>query len=70
MIEVSGKCPGMIAFEPKGEGGFGYDPVFWCPDEGMTFAQLSSERKNEISHRAVALKAFVAKMEEMLHAQQ
>ena len=69
-MEAYGEYAGEILRQEQGEGGFGYDPVFWCPDEGMTFAQLSSERKNEISHRAVALKAFVAKMEEMLHAQQ
>ncbi len=69
-VEAYGEYAGEILRQEQGEGGFGYDPVFWCPDEGMTFAQLSPERKNEISHRAMALKAFVAKMEEMLHAQQ
>lgn len=69
-VESYGEYRGEILREGIGEGGFGYDPIFWCPAEGVTFAQLSPERKNEISHRAVALAAFVAKMEEMLHAEQ
>lgn len=49
-----GECQGMIAFEPGGEGGFGYDPVFFVPDRGMTMAELPLEIKNQISHRARA----------------
>lgn len=51
-----GKLEGMIAFEPEGEEGFGYDPVFIVPRYGCTVAQLSLEVKNSISHRARALK--------------
>lgn len=57
MIEVSGKCQGTIAFEPKGEGGFGYDPVF-IVDGGVSFAQLSDSDKDKISHRGNALRAL------------
>lgn len=57
MIEVSGKCQGTIAFEPKGEGGFGYDPVF-IVDGGASFAQLSDSDKDKISHRGNALRAL------------
>ena len=57
MIEVSGKCCGTIAFEPKGDGGFGYDPVF-ITDGDKSFAQLSSEEKDKISHRGNALRAL------------
>jgi len=49
-----GECQGMIAFEPRGERGFGYDPVFFVPDRGMTMAELPMEIKNRISHRARA----------------
>jgi XTP/dITP diphosphohydrolase len=49
-----GRWEGMIAEKPAGEGGFGYDPVFFLPGEGVTVAQLSSEVKNRISHRAQA----------------
>lgn len=49
-----GECPGIIALEPKGEGGFGYDPVFFLPGLGKTMAELSMEQKNEVSHRGKA----------------
>lgn len=52
---VSGSCEGIIAFEPKGEGGFGYDPLFFVPQFGKTFAELEPAVKNSISHRARAL---------------
>ncbi|MHB8828159.1 MAG: XTP/dITP diphosphatase [Syntrophales bacterium] len=49
-----GRWEGMIAENSAGEGGFGYDPIFYLPQEGMTVAQLSPELKNMISHRAQA----------------
>ncbi len=51
---VEGVCEGMIAYEPRGRGGFGYDPIFWLPDRGCTMAELAPEEKNRISHRARA----------------
>jgi XTP/dITP diphosphohydrolase len=51
---VEGVLPGVIEFEPRGSGGFGYDPLFYVLDENCTMAELPPERKNEISHRAVA----------------
>ena len=62
-----GECPGTIAFAPMGEGGFGYDPVFFIPQLKKTFAQLTPEEKNAISHRGQALKAFQVKLEEYLN---
>lgn len=59
---VTGECEGRILFEPKGTGGFGYDPLFYVPDLGKTFAQLDAGTKNSISHRA---KAFL-KVRELL----
>ena len=50
-----GICEGMIAFEPSGRQGFGYDPIFFLPDYGMTMARISPEEKNKISHRSIAL---------------
>lgn len=50
----AGQCPGVIALEPKGENGFGYDPVFWLPDREETMAELPAAEKNRISHRAAA----------------
>jgi XTP/dITP diphosphohydrolase len=52
---AEGTCEGVIAFEPKGEHGFGYDPVFYMPEHGQTMAELESEVKNRISHRARAV---------------
>jgi XTP/dITP diphosphohydrolase len=49
-----GECHGIIAFEPKGKRGFGYDPVFYLPELGRTMAQLPRSLKNQISHRARA----------------
>lgn len=51
---VEGVCEGRITTEMHGEGGFGYDPIFWVQEAGMTMAELSSEDKNRISHRARA----------------
>lgn len=53
-----GTIEGMIAGEPSGSGGFGYDPVFYVKEYGMTMAQLSPDTKNRISHRAQALAAI------------
>jgi XTP/dITP diphosphohydrolase len=49
-----GECYGIIAFEAKGENGFGYDPIFFLPEMGKTMAELPFEMKNQISHRARA----------------
>ena len=64
-IVARGECPGVIAFEPHGENGFGYDPVFYFPERKMTYAELPSEEKNAISHRARALQDFCRKYQQM-----
>ncbi|HEY1481418.1 MAG TPA: RdgB/HAM1 family non-canonical purine NTP pyrophosphatase [Candidatus Acidoferrum sp.] len=56
---VSGKVDGEIVKEPKGSGGFGYDPLFFFPDLGGTFAELSSETKNTHSHRGKAFRRLI-----------
>jgi XTP/dITP diphosphohydrolase len=53
---VEGKCRGRITFTPQGKHGFGFDPIFFVPEFGMTMAELEPEVKNQISHRAQALK--------------
>lgn len=58
-IVARGECPGRILTEAHGENGFGYDPVFYLPERGCTFAELPAEEKNRVSHRARALTAFV-----------
>ena len=50
----SGECPGVIAFEPRGRHGFGYDPVFYLPELGKTMAELPLVEKNKVSHRGQA----------------
>lgn len=58
VIVTRGECEGELLTELKGEGGFGYDPIFYDAKEGCTFAELPQERKNEISHRARAMAKF------------
>lgn len=57
-IAARGECPGVILTAPQGQGGFGYDPVFYLPERGKTYAELAPEEKNAISHRARALQEF------------
>ena len=64
-IVARGECPGVIARAPHGENGFGYDPVFYLPELGMTYAELPGEQKNAISHRARALQDFCRKYQEV-----
>ena len=49
-IEAEGVCPGVIAYAPQGDGGFGYDPVFFLPQLRKTYAQLTAEEKAQVSH--------------------
>lgn len=63
---VEGVCEGYIAYEPAGEGGFGYDPVFYLPEYGCTMAQLSPQEKNRLSHRARAVQAAIPVLERLL----
>ncbi|MHB8069460.1 MAG: XTP/dITP diphosphatase [Desulfobaccales bacterium] len=58
VFTARGECSGYIALEPRGEHGFGYDPVFWVPEYGRTMAELGPEVKNRLSHRARALAAL------------
>ncbi|WP_139490216.1 XTP/dITP diphosphatase [Brevibacillus dissolubilis] len=61
-IIATGTCEGVIAHEPFGTNGFGYDPVFFLPQRLCTMAQLSSEDKNQISHRAHAMQNLLEKI--------
>lgn len=65
-IEAEGECPGSIAFAPMGDGGFGYDPVFFLPQLKKTYAQLTPEEKAAVSHRGKALAVFEEKLKEYL----
>ena len=59
---VRGECRGVLHEKPVGENGFGYDPIFYVPEFGMTTAQMDPEVKNSISHRGRALRAMVEKL--------
>ena len=68
-LSARGSCEGVIGREPLGTGGFGYDPVFFVPDLGKTFSEMTPEEKNRISHRGNALRLFAKKLsEEFLYA--
>lgn len=64
-IEVEGRCEGSIAFEPHGNGGFGYDPIFKYSDK--SYAELSSDEKDSISHRGKALRKLKTELEKYLY---
>ena len=58
VLRAEGRCPGIILRRAAGDGGFGYDPLFYVPEYGRTFAEMSSAEKNSVSHRARALREF------------
>lgn len=57
-VFLRGEAPGVVLDEPRGEGGFGYDPYIFDPDFGGTFAEMSAEEKNTRSHRGAAFRAL------------
>jgi XTP/dITP diphosphohydrolase len=63
-ITAEGKCEGIIAEEPAGENGFGYDPIFYLPEYDKTMAQISQSEKNKISHRGRALQKMKMRLKE------
>ncbi|MEH7074839.1 XTP/dITP diphosphatase [Neobacillus drentensis] len=65
-ITVSGTCEGRILEDQRGTNGFGYDPVFYVPEKGVAMAELSSDEKNKISHRANALKKLDVNLDSIL----
>ncbi|MCI9147488.1 MAG: RdgB/HAM1 family non-canonical purine NTP pyrophosphatase [Hungatella sp.] len=65
VLDTEGTVEGLIAHSPAGEGGFGYDPIFYLPEYKMTSAQIPIEKKNEISHRGKALVAMKEKLKSL-----
>ena len=59
VVTARGVCEGRILFETRGSNGFGYDPVFYVPQLGKTFAEAGGSEKNAVSHRGNALKEFL-----------
>ncbi len=66
LLEVTGSCEGSITFSPRGENGFGYDPIFEVDSLGVTFAEMSDYRKKEIGHRGNAFKLIKSELEKLL----
>jgi XTP/dITP diphosphohydrolase len=67
VVTAEGACEGVILEEPRGTGGFGYDPLFYVPDLGATFAELGVGAKNDRSHRARAMQAMKPRIIEYFH---
>jgi XTP/dITP diphosphohydrolase len=65
-INLEGICPGKILDTPQGDGGFGYDPIFYVPAEQKTFAQMSPEQKQVISHRGQAFKVLLPQLQQLV----
>ena len=63
---VRGECYGKILTERHGDGGFGYDPLFYYEPFGKTFAEIDLAKKNTVSHRSIAIKQFVKKLKKVL----
>ena len=61
-LVVSGTCSGRILAAPRGEDGFGYDPLFYIPEKEKTFAQMTTDEKNEISHRGNAVRKLLQEL--------
>ena len=66
MLEVEGHCPGTILETPRGEDGFGYDPVFFVPEAGLSFAEMPHSQKAALGHRGRAFAALRPQLEALL----
>ena len=66
LIEVSGFCEGLITFFPKGQNGFGYDPIFEVSGLGETYAEMDHEKKKHIGHRGNAFKLLIPELKKLL----
>jgi XTP/dITP diphosphohydrolase len=61
--QAEGSCPGEILYEMQGRGGFGYDPVFYVPSMGLTYAEMTKDQKREISHRGRAIAQIIPQLQ-------
>ncbi len=64
-FESSGQCDGVIIPEEHGSGGFGYDPIFYLPENNATMAEIPAGLKNQISHRAIAIQAIIPTLKQV-----
>jgi XTP/dITP diphosphohydrolase len=65
ILATAGICPGEILNSPRGNGGFGYDPIFYVPSQQQTFAEMSASTKNRISHRGVAFAQLMPELKQL-----
>ncbi len=65
-LTYEGRCEGEITLQPQGDAGFGYDPVFYYPEYDKTFAEISGDEKNRVSHRGRALAELVSEFDKVL----
>lgn len=67
-LQTEGICPGRIIHRPRGNNGFGYDPIFYVPEQRLTFAEMSPEVKQRISHRGQAFAALIPQLARLEHS--
>ena len=65
VLETEGVCPGEILYSPRGNGAFGYDPIFYVPSQQQTFAEMPPETKAKISHRGVAFAQLMPQLKKL-----
>jgi XTP/dITP diphosphohydrolase len=64
-LQTEGICVGEILKAPRGQGGFGYDPIFYVPQQGLSFAEMSADLKHQISHRGIAFQALLPQLSQL-----
>lgn len=64
-LQTEGICPGEILHSPRGNNGFGYDPVFYVPEHDMSFAEMTSELKKSVSHRGKAFQTLLPQLQKL-----
>jgi XTP/dITP diphosphohydrolase len=64
-LQAEGICRGEILRAPRGTGGFGYDPIFYVPDQGLTFAEMTPEMKRRYSHRGKAFESLLPQLSKL-----
>jgi XTP/dITP diphosphohydrolase len=68
VLQAEGVCAGSILTSPRGAGGFGYDPVFYVPEQGLTFAEMPPELKRRVSHRGRALQELLPQLQALQYS--
>lgn len=65
VAQAEGLCPGEILYETQGRGGFGYDPIFYVPTMGLSFAEMTPDQKRQVSHRGRAIATLLPQLEQL-----